>query len=84
MDRNTFDQYYRPRLERLCTTNLSDAMDMLGIRGAVIGMRPMFDCPNLLAGMDVLEMGRKYNLQADVEEIAANRSWLPAITPPKI
>jgi 4-hydroxy-4-methyl-2-oxoglutarate aldolase len=48
MDRNTFDQRYRSRLERLCTTNLSDAMDMLGLRGAVIGIRPMFDCPKVV------------------------------------
>jgi 4-hydroxy-4-methyl-2-oxoglutarate aldolase len=48
MDRNTFDQRYRSRLERLCTTNLSDAMDLLGIRGAVIGIRPMFDCPKVI------------------------------------
>ena len=48
MDRNTFDQRFRPRLERLCTTNLSDAMDLLGIRGAVIGIRPMFDAPRVV------------------------------------
>ena len=48
MDRSTFDQRFRPRLERLCTTNLSDAMDLLGIRGAVIGIRPMFDAPKVV------------------------------------
>jgi regulator of RNase E activity RraA len=48
MDHNTFDQRYRSRLERLCTTNLSDAMDLLGIRGAVSGIRPMFDCPKVV------------------------------------
>lgn len=48
MDRNTFERGYRSRLERLCTTNLSDAMDVLGIRGAVIGIRPMFDCPKVI------------------------------------
>jgi 4-hydroxy-4-methyl-2-oxoglutarate aldolase len=48
MDRNTFERSYRSRLERLCTTNLSDAMDVLGIRGAVIGIRPMFDCPKVI------------------------------------
>jgi len=48
MDSRTFDQRYRARLARLATTNLSDAMDMLGIRGAVIGIRPMFDCPKVI------------------------------------
>ena len=48
MDRNVFDTRYRPRLERLSTTNLSDALDLLGLRGAVIGIRPMFDCPKVV------------------------------------
>lgn len=48
MDRMTFDKFYRPRLNRLSTTNLSDALDLLGFRGAVIGIRPMFDCPKII------------------------------------
>lgn len=48
MDRKTFDERYRPRLNRLSTTNLSDAIDMLDLRGAVIGIRPMFDCPKVI------------------------------------
>lgn len=48
MDKTTFDKLYRSRLERLATTNLSDAMDLLGIRGAVIGVRPLFDCPKVI------------------------------------
>ena len=42
MDRETFDTEYRPRLERLGTGNLSDALDKLGIRGAVVGILPLF------------------------------------------
>jgi 4-hydroxy-4-methyl-2-oxoglutarate aldolase len=56
MDKNTFDQLYRPRLERLCTTNLSDAMDLLGIRGAVIGIRPLFDCPKVIGRAVTIKM----------------------------
>ena len=48
MDRSTFDASYRSRLERLSTTNLSDALDSIGVRGAVIGIRPMFDCPKVI------------------------------------
>jgi len=48
MDRSAFDRGYRRRLERLATTNISDAMDLLGIRGAVIGIRPMFECPKVV------------------------------------
>lgn len=42
MDSTRFDATFRSRLERLSTTNLSDAMDAQGVRGAVSGIRPMF------------------------------------------
>jgi len=48
MDRKEFDQQYRPRLEKLSTTNLSDALDKTGIRGAVIGIRPVFGMPKVV------------------------------------
>jgi regulator of RNase E activity RraA len=48
MDQATFDDRYRLRLERLSTTNLSDALDSVGVAGAVIGIRPMFDCPKIV------------------------------------
>lgn len=48
MDRDTFDTRYRGRLQRLSTTNLSDALDAVGVRGAVIGIRPTFDCPRVV------------------------------------
>ncbi|HOA93144.1 MAG TPA: RraA family protein [Quisquiliibacterium sp.] len=35
-----FDARYRDRLNRLATSNLSDALDLLGLRGAVIGIVP--------------------------------------------
>jgi 4-hydroxy-4-methyl-2-oxoglutarate aldolase len=48
MDQSTFDDRYRLRLQRLSTTNLSDALDSIGVAGAVIGIRPMFDCPKIV------------------------------------
>jgi 4-hydroxy-4-methyl-2-oxoglutarate aldolase len=48
MDRSTFDTKYRSRLGRLSTTNLSDALDSVGARGAVSGIRPMFDCQRVV------------------------------------
>jgi len=48
MERKIFDQKYRKRLEKLSTTNLSDALDKVGIRGAVIGIRPLFDKPKVI------------------------------------
>ena len=36
-----FDGKYRARFEKLSSTNLSDAMDALGLRGATCGIRPL-------------------------------------------
>ena len=48
MDQKTFDEKYRERLLKLSTTNLSDATDKVGIRGAVSGIRPMYRCPRIV------------------------------------
>ena len=48
MDAKLFDDQYRSRFLKLSTTNLSDAMDKVGVRGAVIGIRPMYDCPRIV------------------------------------
>jgi len=48
MDREVFEQKYRRSLEKLSTTNLSDALDKLGLRGAVIGLRPLFGKPKII------------------------------------
>src|SRR5450759_4667548 len=47
MEAKEFDAQYRQRLEKLATTNIADARDKVGIRGAVIGIRPMYDCPKI-------------------------------------
>jgi regulator of RNase E activity RraA len=48
MQTKEFDEKYRKRLEKLATSNLADASDKVGIRGAVIGIRPMYDCPRIV------------------------------------
>jgi regulator of RNase E activity RraA len=48
MDGKEFDAKYRKRFDKLATTNLADALDKVGIRGAVIGIRPMYDCPKIV------------------------------------
>lgn len=48
MERKEFDRKYRRRLEALSTTNLSDALDKVGIKGAVIGIRPVFGKPKVV------------------------------------
>lgn len=40
---NLFDKKYRDRFERLSTTNVSDALDAYGLRGATYGIRPMLE-----------------------------------------
>ena len=47
MESKFFYKTYRDRILKLPTTNLSDAMDKLGLRGAVSGIRPMYDCPRI-------------------------------------
>ncbi|MBN2439580.1 MAG: RraA family protein [Deltaproteobacteria bacterium] len=47
MNAETYNNNYRKRLQKLSTTNLSDALDRLGIRGAVIGIRPLFGMPKV-------------------------------------
>ncbi len=48
MESKEFDEKYRTRLEKLSTTNLADALDKEGMRGAVIGIRPMYGCPRIV------------------------------------
>ena len=48
MNAKEFDEQYRKRLEKMATTNLADAMDTVVIRGAVIGIKPMYDCPKII------------------------------------
>jgi 4-hydroxy-4-methyl-2-oxoglutarate aldolase len=48
MNAETFDAAYRKRFEKLSTTNLADALDQVGLRGAVIGIRPLFGMPKVI------------------------------------
>ena len=48
MDAKVFDEQFRQRVLNLSTTNLSDAMDKIGINGAVSGIRPMYECPPIV------------------------------------
>ena len=55
MNREEFEPY-RKRLERLSTTNLSDGLDKIGIRGAVIGIRPLFGMPKVIGRAVTIKM----------------------------
>jgi len=46
----------RERLEKLSTTNLSDALDKLGIRGATFGIRPVWGAPKIIGNALTVKM----------------------------
>lgn len=48
-----FNSEYRKRLEKLSTTNVSDALDALGLRGATYGIRPIWDGAKKIVGKAV-------------------------------
>lgn len=47
---NDFDQKYRSRLEKLSTTNVADALDALGLKGATYGIRPVWPTMKKVCG----------------------------------
>ena len=47
---NLFNETYRARYEKLSSTNVSDALDALGLRGAVHGIRPLLQKWNKIVG----------------------------------
>jgi 4-hydroxy-4-methyl-2-oxoglutarate aldolase len=48
-----FDNKYRPRLARLSTTNVSDALDALGLKGSTFGVRPLWETAGKVLGRAV-------------------------------
>ncbi len=50
------NEAYRKRLGKLSTTNLSDALDQVGLRGAVIGIRPLFGTPKIIGSAITIKM----------------------------
>lgn len=50
---SVFDEKYRARLERLSTTNLSDALDAYGLTGATCGIRPVIESWGKIIGRAV-------------------------------
>jgi regulator of RNase E activity RraA len=48
-----FDRKYRARLEKLSTTNVADALDALGFKGATYGVRPIWEGAGKIVGRAV-------------------------------
>ncbi len=56
MDAENFNRKYRGRFERISTTNISDALDKVGLKGAVIGIRPLFGRPRVIGRAVTIKM----------------------------
>jgi 4-hydroxy-4-methyl-2-oxoglutarate aldolase len=48
-----FDAKYRKRLQKLSTTNIADALDALGLKGATYGIRPVWENAGKILGRAV-------------------------------
>jgi regulator of RNase E activity RraA len=51
-----FDEKYRKRFDRMATTNISDALDKVGVQGCVVGIRPTYDCPRIVGRAITIKM----------------------------
>lgn len=47
------------RLSALDTNTVSDALDFLGLQGATVGIRPLWDCPKITGRASTIQLGRK-------------------------
>lgn len=50
---NEFDLNYRARIEKLSTTNISDALDALGLKGATYGIRAIWPTMSKVIGQAI-------------------------------
>ncbi|MGU7770481.1 RraA family protein [Burkholderia sp. MR1-5-21] len=47
------------RLAALDTNTVSDALDFLGLPGATVGLRPLWDCPKIVGRASTIQLGPK-------------------------
>jgi len=47
------------RLGHLDTTTVSDALDFLGLPGATVGLRPLWNCPKIVGRASTVQLARK-------------------------
>ncbi|RQS62919.1 RraA family protein [Burkholderia sp. Bp8963] len=47
------------RLAALDTNTVSDALDFLGLPGATVGLRPLWDCPKIAGRASTIQLGHK-------------------------
>lgn len=59
-----------PRLAALDTTTVSDALDFLGLPGATVGLRPLWDCPKIAGRASTVQLGPKTGANPTVHLIS--------------
>ncbi len=47
------------RLGQFDSNTMSDALDFLGLPGATVGLRPLWDCPKIVGRASTIQLGRK-------------------------
>jgi 4-hydroxy-4-methyl-2-oxoglutarate aldolase len=58
------------RLAHLDTNTVSDALDFLGIAGATVGLRPLWNCPKLVGRASTVQLGPKRDATPTVHLIS--------------
>ncbi len=58
------------RLASLDTNTVSDALDFLGLPGATVGLRPLWDCPKVTGRASTIQLGPKTDAKPAVHLIS--------------
>lgn len=58
------------RIQALDTNTVSDALDFLGLPGATVGLRPLWDCPKLVGRASTIQLGPKTDAMPTVHLIS--------------
>ncbi|RQZ31454.1 RraA family protein [Burkholderia sp. Bp9017] len=58
------------RLASLDTNTLSDALDFLGLPGATVGLRPLWNCPKVVGRASTIQLGPKTDAKPTVHLIS--------------
>lgn len=58
------------RLASLDTNTVSDALDFLGLPGATVGLRPLWDCPRIVGRASTIQLGPKTDARPTVHLIS--------------
>ena len=66
----TTSHTFLERLAALDTNTVSDALDFLGLPGATYGLRPLWDCPQVVGRASTIQLGPKGDAKPTVHLIS--------------